>query len=128
MPSREASPGVSELRRYSRQVLTAPVVLKTRDGWFRLPLIDLSLGGAKIRFTGSLKEGTMGRLYFLPPSWRERAIEVIVWRIDPDGVVLLVTGASITQSTAGRDGRPPDSWLWTWEARAPSGKGTRGSF
>lgn len=119
---------MSELRRYSRQVLTAPVVLQTRDGWFRLPLIDLSLGGAKIRFTGSLKEGTMGRLYFLPPSWRERAIEVIVWRIDPDGVVLLFTGASITQSTAGRDVRPPDSWLWTCEARAPSGKGKRGSF
>ena len=88
--------GESELRRYSRQVTSAPVVLETRDGCFRLPLIDLSPGGAEIRFTESLQEGTKGRLHFLPPSWRERAIEVIVWRIDLDGVVLTFTGAIIT--------------------------------
>ena len=125
MRRQQVSERESELRRYSRQVTSAPVVLETRDGWFRLPLIDLSPGGAKIRFTESLKEGTKGRLHFLPPSWRERAIEVIVWRIDLDGVVLLFTRASITSSPGPRDVRPPDSWLWTWSAPAPGGPGRR---
>jgi hypothetical protein len=119
---------VSELRRYSRQMRAAPVVLETRDGWLRLPLNDLSPGGAKVRLTEPLKEGTPGRLYFLPPRWRSRMIEVIVWRIDLDGIVLLFTGASIAPPAAVRDVRPPDSWLWTWEARAASGEGKRSSF
>ena len=54
--------------------------------------------------------------------------EVIVWRMDLDGAVLLFTGASITPPAALRDLPPPDSWLWTWEARAPSGEGKRGSL
>jgi len=120
MRSREASKRASELRRYSRQVGPLPVVFETRDGWLRLPLIDLSPGGAKVRLTEPLKEGTKGRLYFLPPHWRPRAVEAIVWRVDLDGVVLLFTGASITPPSAAHDVRPPDSWLWTWRARVPS--------
>jgi hypothetical protein len=119
---------VPELRRYSRQTRATPVVLETRDGWLRLPLIDLSPGGAKVRLTEPLKEGAPGRLYFLPPHWRPRAVEVIVWRMDLDGAVLLFTGASITPPAALRDVPPPDSWLWTWEARAPSREGKRGNF
>ena len=128
MRSQKATARVSELRRYSRQMCATPVVLETRDGWLRLPLIDLSPGGAKVRLTEPFKEGAPGRLYFLPPHWRPRAIEVIVWRIDLDGVVLLFTEASITPPAALRDIRPPDSWLWTWEARAPSGERKRGCF
>ena len=116
----EATKQASESRRYSRQVGPLPVVLETRDGWLRLPLIDLSPGGAKVRLTEPLKEGTKGRLYFLPPHWRPRAVEAIVWRVDLDGVVLLFTGASITPPPAAHEARPPDAWLWTWRARAPS--------
>ena len=86
----------TELRRYSREVGPWPVVLETRDGWLRLPLIDLNPGGAKVRLTEVPKEGTKGRLYFLPPHWRPRAVEAIVWRIDLDGIVLRFTDASIT--------------------------------
>ena len=128
MRSPEARGPVPELRRYARQTRATPVVLETRDGWLRLPLIDLSPGGAKVRLTDPLKEGAPGRLYFLAPHWRPRAIEVIVWRMDLDGAVLLFTGVSITPPAASRDVPPPDSWLWTWEARAPSGEGKRGSL
>jgi hypothetical protein len=107
-----------ELRRYSREVGPWPVVLETRDCWVRLPLIDLSPGGAKVRLTEVLKEGTKGRLYFLPPHWRPRAVEAIVWRIDLDGVVLRFTGSSFAPAPAARAVRSPDSWLWTWEAQA----------
>lgn len=124
----EARGPVPELRRYSRQTRATPVVLETRDGWLRLPLIDLSPGGAKVRLTEPLKEGAPGRLYFLAPHWRPRAIEVIVWRMDLDGAVLLFTGVSITSPAASRDVPPPDSWLWIWETRAPSGEGKRGSL
>jgi hypothetical protein len=86
----------SELRRYSREVSPWPIVLETRDGWLRLPLIDLSPPGAKVRLTEALREGTKGRLYFLPPHWHPPAVEAIVWRIDLDGVVLRFTGPSIT--------------------------------
>jgi hypothetical protein len=118
MTSREASgraPGrqASELRRYSREVRPWSIVLETRDGLVRLPLIDLSPGGAKVRLTEPLKEGTKGRLYFLPPHWRPRAVEAIVWRIDLDGVVLHFNTPNIAP--------PPtvlDSWFWTWEAQA----------
>ena len=108
----------AELRRYSRELGSWPVVLETRDGWLRLPLIDLNPGGAKVRFTEVLKEGTKGRLYFLPPHWRPRAVEAIVWRIDLDGLVLRFAGASVGTLPAARPFRPPGSWLWTWTARA----------
>lgn len=108
----------SELRRYSREVGPWPVVLETRDSWLRLPLIDLNPGGAKVRLTETLKEGTKGRLYFLPPHWRPRAVEAIVWRIDLDGVVLRFTGPSIALPPVPRAVRSPGSWLWTWEAQA----------
>jgi hypothetical protein len=108
------------LRRYSREVASWPVVLETRDGWLRLPLIDLSPGGAKVRLTEPLKEGTKGRLYFLPPHWRPRAVEAIVWRMDLDGVVLQFAGPSLASPPAARDVRRPGSWLWTWKACAPS--------
>src|SRR5580700_3009117 len=100
MLSRETSRRAPELRRYAREVGQWPVVLETRDGWLRLPLIDLSPGGAKVRLTERLKEGTKGCLYFLPPHWRSRAVETIVWRSDLDGVVLRFTGASITPPPA----------------------------
>ena len=108
----------SELRRYSREVGLKPIVLETREGWLRLPLIDLSPGGAKVRLAEPLKEGTKGRAYFLPPHWRPRAVEAIVWRIDLDGVVLRFTGPSIALPPASRAVRSPGSWLWTWEAQA----------
>jgi hypothetical protein len=110
----------SELRRYAREVGLEPVVLETRGGWLRLPLIDLSPGGAKVRLTEPLKESTKGRVYFLPPHWRPRAVEAIVWRIDLDGVVLRFTGPSTAPPPAARAVRSPGSWLWTWEACAPS--------
>lgn len=110
----------SELRRYSREVGPRSVVLETRDGWSRLPLIDLSPGGAKVRLTEPLKEGTKGRIFFLPPHWRPRAVEAIVWRIDLDGIVLRFTGPSLAPPPAARAVRSPGSWLWTWEAYAPS--------
>jgi PilZ domain-containing protein len=108
----------TELRRYSRETGLGSVVLETRDGWSRVPLIDLSPGGAKVRLTEPLKEGTKGRLYFLPPHWRSRAIEAIVWRVDLDGMVLRFTGVSIGTPPATRTVRSPGSWLWTWEVQA----------
>jgi hypothetical protein len=51
------------LRRYSRETGSWPVVLETRDGWLRLPLIDLNAGGAKVRFTEVLGRARK-RLYF----------------------------------------------------------------
>ena len=98
MRSREASKRASELRRYSRQVGPLPVVLETRDGWLRLPLIDLSPGGAKVRLSEPLKEGTKGRLYFPPPHWRPRAVEAIVWRTDDDGPAFFFIGPRATAS------------------------------
>src|SRR5260370_30827514 len=83
-----------DLRRYAREAIPWPVVLETRDGWLRLPLIDLSPSGAKVRLSQPLKEGTGGRLYFLPPHWRPRAVETIVWRVAPRGVAPPFTGPS----------------------------------
>jgi hypothetical protein len=102
----------TELRRYSREIRPWPVVLETRAGLLRLPLIDLSPGGAKVRLTEPLTEGITGRLYFLSPHWRPRAVETIVWRIDLDGVVLRFNSPNITPPPAA-----PDPWLWTWEAQ-----------
>ena len=101
MSSREASgraPGrqASELRRHSREAGRWPIVLETREGWLlRLPLINLSPGGAKVRLMERLTEGTRGRVYFLPPHWDPRVIEAIVWRIDLDGIVLRFAGSSL---------------------------------
>ena len=79
----------TELRRHSREAGRWPVVLETREGHLlRLPLINLSPGGAKVRLTERLTEGTRGRVYFLPPLWHPRVAEAIVWRIDSDGIVL----------------------------------------
>jgi len=86
------------------------------------PFLGLS---AKVRLTEPLKEGTKGRLYFLPPHWRPRAVEAIVWRMDLDGVVLQFTGPSIASPPAAGDVRRPGSWLWTWKACAPSPWGDR---
>jgi hypothetical protein len=94
-PRRQAT----ELRRYSREAGLGPVVLETREGWLlRLPVIDLSPGGAKVRFTERLTEGKRGRVYFLPPHWHPRMVEAVVWRIDLDGIVLRFSDASITPS------------------------------
>ena len=108
----------TELRRYSREVGPWPVVLETRDGWLNVPLIDVSPGGAKVRVMEPLKEGTKGRLYFLPPHWRPRMVEAIVWRIDLDGVVFRFTGPSFAPPPATRAVRSSGSWMWTWEAQA----------
>lgn len=117
MLSREIGRQASELRRFSREVGPSPVVLETREGLLRVPLIDLSPGGAKVRLTESLKEGARGRLYFLPPHWRPRVVEGIVWRVDLDGVAFLFTGPKVMASRGiSRCVRPPDSWLWTWKA------------
>lgn len=117
MCTREAGVGLAAL---AREAIPWPVVLETRDGWLRLPLIDLSPSGAKVRLTQPLKEGTRGHLYFLPPHWRPRVFETIVWRVDLEGVALRFTGPSIAPFPAARDVRSPESWLWTWKARVPS--------
>jgi PilZ domain-containing protein len=84
-----ASRHATELRRHAREAGRWPIVLETRAGHLlRLPLIDVSPGGAKVRLTEQLTEGTRGRVYFLPPYWNPRAVEAIVWRIDLDGIVL----------------------------------------
>jgi PilZ domain len=101
----------TELRRYARQAGLGPVILETRDGLLRLPLIDLGPGGAKVRLTQPLTEGMKGHLYFLPPHWRPRAVEAIVWRIDLDGVVLRFSGPNIT---------PPPGAGHSWEAHLPT--------
>lgn len=109
----------TELRRYSREVSLRSVVLETREGCLlRLPLVDLSPGGAKVRLSEPLKGGTKGRLYFLPPHWRPRMVEAIVWRIDLDGVVFRFTGPSFAPPPATRAVRSSGSWMWTWEAQA----------
>jgi hypothetical protein len=102
---RATSRQATELRRYSREAGRWPVVLETREGWLlRLPVIDLSPGGAKVRLTERLTEGTRGRVYFLPPHWDPRVVEAIVWRIDLDGIVLRFTDLSLSTPPAARDG------------------------
>ena len=87
--AQSASHHATELRRHAREAGRWPIVLETRAGHLlRLPLIDVSPGGAKVRLTEQLTEGTRGRVYFLPPYWYPRAVEAIVWRIDLDGIVL----------------------------------------
>lgn len=77
------------MRRYSREAGRWAVVLETREGQLpRLPLIDLSPGGARVRLTERLTEGTRGRVYFLPAHWHPRVVGAIVWRIHLDGIVL----------------------------------------
>jgi hypothetical protein len=93
----------TELRGHSREVGRWPVVLETREGWLlRLPLIDVSPSGAKVRLTERLTEGTRGRVYFLPPHWHPRAVEAIVWRVDLDGIVLRFADASLAAPPAVR--------------------------
>ena len=105
----------TEQRRYSREARPWSIVLETRNGLLRRRLIDLSPGGAKIRLTERLTEGTKGRLYFLPPHWRPRAVDAVVWRIDLDGVVLRFNTPSSAPLRAAHD-----SWLSAWETRPPS--------
>jgi len=119
MSSHEARGGApraqaTEQRRFSRDVRPWSIVLETRYGVLRLQLIDLSPGGAKIRLTERVSEGTKGRLYFLPPYWRPRAIDAVVWRIDLDGVVLRFSTPSIAPLRAAHD-----SWLSAWENSTP---------
>jgi hypothetical protein len=91
----------TELRRHAREAGRWPIVLETRAGHLlRLPLIDVSPGGAKVRLTEQLTEGTRGRVYFLPPYWNPRAVETIVWRIDLDGIVLRFMDSSFDPSPA----------------------------
>lgn len=86
----------TELRRHAREPGRWPLVLETREGHLlQLPLIDLSPGGAKVRLTERLTQGTRGRVYFLPPHWHPRAVEAIVWRLDLDGIVLRFTDVSL---------------------------------
>lgn len=90
----------TESRRHSRETGRGPIVLETREGWLlRLPLIDLSSGGAKVRLTRRLTEGTRGRVYFLPPQRHARAVEVVVWRVDLDGIVLRFSDSGTGPST-----------------------------
>ena len=90
-----------ELRRHAREAGRGPIVLETRAGHLlRLPLIDVSPGGAKVRLTEQLTEDTGGRVYFLPPHWNPRVVEAVVWRIDPDGIVLRFTDPSFGTSPA----------------------------
>jgi hypothetical protein len=81
----------SDLRRHVRSPVSSAVVIETRTRWLKTQLMDLSLSPAKVRLTEPLEEGTTARLYFLPPYWRRRVVNVIVWRVDLDGVVLFFT-------------------------------------
>ena len=96
----------AELRRYAREIGRWSIVLETREGHLLpLPVIDMSPGGAKVRFTERLTEGTRGRVYFLPPHWDPRVVEAIVWRIDLDGVVLRFNDQGLGTPTAGSSPR-----------------------
>ena len=96
-----ASRHATELRRHARETGRWPIVLQTRAGHLlRLPLIDVSPGGAKVRLTEQLTEGTRGRVYFLPPYCNPQGVEAIVWRIDLDGIVLRFTDSSFGTSPA----------------------------
>jgi PilZ domain-containing protein len=87
----------TELRRHSREIGRWAVVLETREGWLlQLPVIDLSAGGAKVRLTERLTEGTSVRVYFLPPHWHPRVVAAIVSRIDVNGIGLRFIEASAT--------------------------------
>jgi hypothetical protein len=94
----------TELRRHAREAgRWRPIVLETREGHLlRLPLIDLSPGGAKVHLTERLTEGTKARVYFLPPHWYLRAVEAIVWRIELDGIVLRFTDSRLGTPPASR--------------------------
>jgi hypothetical protein len=97
-----ASRHATELRRHAREAGRLPIVLETRAGHLlRLPLIDVSAGGAKVRLTEQLAEGTRGRVYFLPPHWNPQVVEAIVWRIELDGIVLRFTDSLGTPPTEG---------------------------
>jgi hypothetical protein len=95
-----ASRYATELRGHAREAGRLPIVLETRAGHLlRLPLIDVSPGGAKVRLTEQFAEGTRGRVYFLPPHWNPRVVEAIVWRIDLDGIVFRFTDSLGTPPT-----------------------------
>lgn len=86
-----------ESRRHPREAGRSPIVLETDNGWLlRLPVIDLSPGGAKVRLTRRLTEGEGGRVYFLSPHWHPRVVEAVVWRIDLDGIVLRFNDVNTT--------------------------------
>lgn len=113
--SRQATRGqATELRRHSREAGRGPLVLETRQGHLLLlPLINLSHGGAKVRLTERLTEGTRGRIYFLPPDWHPRVAEAIVWRVDLDGIVLRFADSDLgtppsTEPLRGSDGGDND--------------------
>jgi hypothetical protein len=100
--AQSASRHATELRRHAREARRLSIVLETRAGHLlRLPLIDVSAGGAKVRLTQQVAEGTRGRVYFLPPRWNPRMVEAIVWRIDLDGIVLRFTGSLGTPPVEG---------------------------
>jgi hypothetical protein len=68
----------------------------------------------------SVEEGTKGRLYFLPPHRRPRAVDAIVERIDRDGVVFRFVGPTVAPPPVdprGRHVRLSASWLWVCHVR-----------
>jgi hypothetical protein len=81
----------ADLRRHARTPVSSAVVIETRTRWLKTQVIDLSLSAAKVRLTEPLQEGTTARVYFLPPYWRRRVVNAIVWRVDLNGVVLFFT-------------------------------------
>lgn len=90
-----------------------------RAGWVTFPLGGLVLD--RTEAPGPFEEGTKGRLYFLPPHQRPRAVDAMVGRTDRDEVMFRFIGPSIAPpplDAQARQVRLSASWIWTWTSAA----------
>lgn len=82
------------------------IMLETRDN-----RVKLHRGYASSPFD----EGTKGRLYFLPPNQRPRAVDAIVGRVEQHSVVFHFVGPAVAPPPIDPQAqcvRLSGSWLW----------------
>ena len=68
-----------------------PVVVEAGKRFFLLRAVNVSGGGAKVRPTERLGEGSVAQLHFHPPDGSSLDIEAILWRVDLDGLAFCFT-------------------------------------
>jgi hypothetical protein len=82
-----------ERRRHPRSAVCWPAVVEANGEALRLETINLSRLGAKVSATDRLSEGVSVVLHLQSPAAPRVDVSALVWRIDPDGLVLFFVGA-----------------------------------